>query len=62
MLKKIITFMMIAVLLLSTFSYAATTTQTQSTWKDSLANLKLMGVVNESDLNMSGNITRAVFS
>jgi len=63
MLKKIITFTLIAVLLLSsTFSYAATTTQTQSTWKDSLEKLKLMGVVNESDLNMTGKMTREVFS
>jgi len=63
MLKKIIAFTLIAVLFLSTtFSYAATTTETLSTWKDSLANLKLMGVINESDLNITGNMTREVFS
>jgi hypothetical protein len=63
MLKKIIAFTLIAVLFLSTtFSYAATTTQTQSTWKDSLEKLKLMGIINESDLNTTGMMTREVFS
>ena len=63
MLKKIIAFTIIAVLFLSsTFSYAANTTQTQSAWKDSLANLKLLGVVNETDLNITGKMTREVFS
>lgn len=63
MLKKIITFTLIAVILLSTtFSYAATTTSTQTTWKDSLAKLKLMGIVNEADLNLTGKMTRQAFS
>jgi len=78
MLKKIITYTLIAVLFLSTtVSFAAsataktitaevtpaeTTTKTQSTWADSLANLKLMGVVNESDLNITSKMTREVFS
>ncbi|MHB8065192.1 MAG: S-layer homology domain-containing protein [Ruminiclostridium sp.] len=72
MLKKIITLTLIAVIILSSsFSYAANTTvtdttattaQTQSTWIDLLSKLKLMGVVNDSDLNTTGNMTREVFS
>ncbi len=63
MLKKIITLTMIAVLCISTtFSFAATSTQTQSAWKDTLAKLEVMGIVNESDLNTTGKMTREVFS
>lgn len=63
MLKKIITLTMIAVLCISTtFSYAATGTQSQSAWKDTLAKLEVMGIVNESDLNTTGKMTREVFS
>lgn len=63
MLKKIITFTMLAVLCISTtFSYAATGTQTESAWKDTLAKLEVMGIVNEADLNTTGKMTREVFS
>lgn len=63
MLKKIITLTMIAVLCISTtFAYAATGTQTQSAWKDTLAKLEVMGIVNESDLNTTGKMAREVFS
>ncbi len=63
MLKKIITFTMIAVLCISTtLSYATTGTQTQLAWKDTLAKLEMMGIVNEADLNTTGKMTREVFS
>jgi hypothetical protein len=63
MLKKIITLTMIAVLCISaTFSYAANGTQAQSAWKDTLTKLETMGIVNESDLNITGKMTREVFS
>ncbi len=62
MLKRIITFTLIAVMIISaTFTFAANT-QTQTDWKDSLARLKLMGIVDESDLNATGKMSRAVFS
>lgn len=63
MLKKIITFTMLAVMCISTtFSYAATGTQTESAWKDTLAKLEVMGVVDEADLNTTAKMTREVFS
>lgn len=63
MLKKIITYTMIVIMCISTtVSYAATTTQTQAAWKDTTAKLVTMGIVNESDLNTTGKMTREVFS
>ncbi|PYG88753.1 S-layer family protein [Ruminiclostridium sufflavum DSM 19573] len=66
MLKKIITLTMIAVLCISTtFSYAAAGTQAesaQSAWKDSLSKLEVMGIINESDLNTTGKMSRDIFS
>lgn len=62
MLRKIFIFSMIAILLLSsTFTYAATT-QSQSAWKDSLAQLELMGVIEEADLDIASKMTREVFA
>ncbi len=63
MLKKIITFTMLAVMCISTtFSYAATGTQTESAWKDTLAKLEVMGIIDEADLNTTAKMTREVFS
>lgn len=77
MLKKIITLMLVTALMISTTTtFAANTsavsntsttttttkTQSQSDLLDSLSKLKLMGIVNDSDLNMNGNMTREVFS
>ncbi len=71
MLKKIITFMLIAVLMATTTitfagnSSATTNTagnQTNATSNDSLAKLNLMGIIDESDLNMTGKMSREVFS
>ncbi len=63
MLKKIITFTMLAVMFISTtFSYAATGTQTESAWKDTLAKLEVMGIIDEADLNITAKMTREVFS
>lgn len=62
MLKRILIFTLIAVLMVSSsFTYAATT-QSQTDWKDSLSRLSLLGIVDEADLNVNGNITRAQFS
>ncbi len=65
MLKRILSITIIAVMLISaSFTFAATTTatQSQSVWKDSLDKLSLMGIVGEDDLNINGNVTRAQFS
>lgn len=63
MLKKIITFTLITILILSsTLTFAVTSATTQSSWKDSLAKLESLGIVNESDLNLTGNMSREVFS
>ncbi len=80
MLKRIITFMLVAALMLSTTTTFAANTNTESnvatiattTTKtdiqsksdsmDSLSKLRLMGIVNDSDLNMNGDMTRDVFS
>ena len=78
MLKKIITFMLVAALIISTTSiYAATSTtaktttasgtektstQDQSDWKDSLAKIKAMGIINAKDLDLNGNMSRQTFA
>lgn len=65
MLKRILSITIIAVMLISasfTFAAAATVIQSQSVWKDSLDKLSLMGIVDEADLNINGNITREQFS
>lgn len=63
MFKKIIAYTLITVLLLSaTFMFPVTAAQSTSTWKDSLSKLELLGVISETDLNMSGNMSREVFA
>ena len=72
MIKRIITFMLVGTLMITTAitTFAADTTiktttpatQSQSGPMDNLSKLKLMGVVNEADLDMTSNMTREVFS
>lgn len=63
MLKKIITVTMVAILILSsTISYAATNTMAASTGKDELDELHMIGIVDKAELDLSGKMTREIFS
>ena len=61
MIKRVLALTLTAIILLSTITFAATTTS-QTLWKDSLAELKSLGVVTDSEIKTTGNISRAVFS
>ncbi len=63
MLKKIIAVTMVAILILSsTISYAVTNTQAASTWKDVLDELDMIGIIDKAELDLSGKMTREIFS
>lgn len=63
MLKRIVTLTLIAVMLISaTFTFAANTQSQSAGWKDSLANLEAMGIIDEGDIKADGPMSRAVFS
>lgn len=61
MFKRILTFTLAALIILSTIAYAAAT-PSQTVWKTSLDNLKSLGVVTDSNIKTTGNISRAAFS
>lgn len=61
MFKRILTLTLAALIIFTTITFAATT-PAQTVWKSSLDNLKSLGVVTDSDLKTTGNISRAIFS
>lgn len=61
MFKKILALTLALIIALSTIAFAANT-PSQTVWKDSLNELKSLGVIADSDFKTTGNMSRAIFS
>lgn len=61
-LVRVIAIALVSVLFLCSATTFAATDQSQSEYKDAIAKLELWGVIDSSDLNSSGRMTRELFS